>query len=102
MSAALRGVELAHFVAVHDVDGIAPGVYRCPDLSVPARPGAMRDELYRVCMEQGLARDAAFVVIAAADVGVLDDRGYREAQLAAGLVEGRLHPRTPSARAPAG
>ena len=38
-----------------------------------------------------LARDAAFVVIAATDVGALDDREYREAQLAAGLVEGRLH-----------
>jgi hypothetical protein len=51
----------------------------------------MRDELYLVSMEQGLARDAAFVVIGAADVGALDDRQYREAQLAAGLVEGRLH-----------
>jgi hypothetical protein len=27
----------------------------------------------------------------AADVSAIDDRGYREAQLAAGLVEGRLH-----------
>ena len=44
-----------------------------------------------MAMEQGLARDAAFVVIGAADVAVLDDREYREAQLAAGLVEGRLH-----------
>ena len=42
-------------------------------------------------MDQELARDAAFVVIAATDVGALDDREYREAQLAAGLVEGRLH-----------
>ncbi len=91
MLAAMRGVDLAHRVVVHDVENLAPGVYRWPDLSVPARPGAMRDELYRVCLEQGLARDAAFVVIAATDVGALDDRGYREAQLAAGLVEGRLH-----------
>jgi hypothetical protein len=30
-------------------------------------------------------------VIAATDVGALDDREYREAHLAAGLVEGRLH-----------
>ena len=30
-------------------------------------------------------------MIGAADVASLDDRGYREAQLAAGLVEGRLH-----------
>jgi hypothetical protein len=76
---------------VHDVHGIAPGIYRWPDLSSPVRAGAMRDELYWVSMEQGLARDAAFVVIAATDVGALDDREYREAQLAAGLVEGRLH-----------
>src|SRR4029077_5389933 len=60
-------------------------------LTAPVRAGAMRDELYRVCMSQGLARDAAFVVIAAVDVGALDDREYREAQLAAGLAEGRLH-----------
>ena len=91
MDAALRGVQIPHFVVVHDVEGLAPGVYRWPDISAPVRPGAMRDDLYRVSLEQGLARDAAFVVIAAADVGALDDREYREAQLAAGLVEGRLH-----------
>jgi hypothetical protein len=51
----------------------------------------MREEMFRVCLDQGLARDAAFVVIAATDVGRLDDRGYREANLAAGVVEGRLH-----------
>ena len=88
---ALRGVALPHRVVVHDVEGLAPGVYRWPDLSAPVRPGAMRDDLYRVCLGQGLARDAAFVVIAATDVGALDDREYREAHLAAGLVEGRLH-----------
>jgi hypothetical protein len=91
MRVALRGVDLPHFVVVHDVQGLAAGVYRWPHLSGPVRPGAMRDELYRVCLEQALARDAAFVVIGATDVGVLDDQEYREAQLAAGLVEGRLH-----------
>jgi nitroreductase len=35
--------------------------------------------------------DAAFVVLSCADVRHLDDRGYRSAQLRAGLVEGRLH-----------
>ena len=44
-----------------------------------------------MCLGQDLAHDAAFVVIAATDVSALDDREYREAQLAAGLVEGRLH-----------
>jgi hypothetical protein len=77
-----------HRVVVNDVDGFEPGVYRWPDL---ARPGTFREELYRVGLEQGLPRDAAFVVIGVTDVSALDDREYREAQLAAGLVEGRLH-----------
>jgi hypothetical protein len=91
LSVAMRGIDVPHRVVVHRVDGVAPGLYRWPDLSAAARPGAMRDELYRVCMDQGLPRDAAFVVISATEVAALDDRQYREAQLAAGLVEGRLH-----------
>ena len=91
MSVALRGIAIPHFVVVHHVGGIEPGVYRWPDLAAPVHPGAMREELFRVCLDQRLARDAAFVVIGAADVGALDDRAYREAQLAAGMVEGRLH-----------
>jgi hypothetical protein len=91
LQVALRGVVLPHHVVVHDVAGLAPGLYRWPGLSSPSRAGSMRDELYRVCMSQGLARDAAFVVITAADVSALGDHQYREAQLAAGLVEGRLH-----------
>jgi hypothetical protein len=91
MLAAMRGIRTPHFVVVHDVEGFEPGVYRWPNLSKPVRAGIVREELYRAAMEQGLARDAAFVVIGAANVAALDDRGYREAQLAAGLVEGRLH-----------
>jgi SagB-type dehydrogenase family enzyme len=88
---AVRGIDLPQFVAVHDVDGVPPGVYRWPDLRTPVRAGNQRAELYRVSLEQGLSRDAAFVVITAAEVASLDDREYRAAQLAAGLVEGRLH-----------
>jgi hypothetical protein len=91
MPAAMRGIRIPHFVVVHDVERSEPGVYRWPNLSRPVRAAKLREELYRVAMEQGLARDAAFVVIGATDVAALDDRGYREAQLAAGLVEGRLH-----------
>lgn len=94
MTLALRGIELPHWIAVHDVTDMAPGLYRWPHLDQPVRSQTsdeMRAELYRVCLEQSLARDAAFVVIAATDVTRLTDRGYREAQLAAGLVEGRLH-----------
>jgi hypothetical protein len=91
LAAALRGSRVPHFVAVHAVDGLEPGLYRWPDLATPARSGDLRDELFRVCVDQDLGRDAAFVVIAAADAEALDDRGYREAQLDAGIVEGRLH-----------
>ena len=73
------------------VDGVEPGIYRWPELDQPVRAADFRRELYRVCLDQGLPRDAAFVAIGAAEVGALDDREYREAQLAAGLVEGRLH-----------
>jgi hypothetical protein len=90
LDAALQGIDVPHFVAVHSVTGLEPGVYRWPDLSAPRRP-VTRDETYSASLEQALARDAAFVVMAAADVSSLDDREYREAQLAAGLVEGRLH-----------
>lgn len=90
LGAALRGVSLPHRVVVHDA-GVTPGIYRWPDLSAPARPGDFRGELYRICMHQGLPRDAAFVVIGATGVATLDDRQYREAHLAAGLAEGRLH-----------
>jgi nitroreductase len=88
LSVALRGVDVEHWVAVHAVDDVPPGLYRWPDL---VRPGVFRDELYRVCAEQELGRDAAFVVIGATDVAALDDHGYRDAQLTAGLVLGRLH-----------
>ena len=83
--------RVPHFVAVHGVDGLEPGLYRWPDLDRPLRRGPLREELLRVCWDQDLGRDAAFVVIGAADLDALDDRGYREAQLDAGIVEGRLH-----------
>ncbi|WP_326558105.1 hypothetical protein [Micromonospora sp. NBC_01796] len=89
--AALRGIDVPHWVVVHGVDGNSPGVYRWPDLGRPVRSGDLRDELLRVCLDQGLAGDAAYVVVAAVPLAGLDDRGYRDAQLAAGLVEGRLH-----------
>lgn len=91
LMAALRGIAVPHWVVAHNVDGLPPGVYRWPELSTPVCAGDLREELYRVCLDQGLGRDAAFVVIGAADLRTLDDREYREAQLAAGLVEGRLH-----------
>ena len=91
LAASLRGTRVPHFVAVHAVEGLEPGLYRWPDLDRPLRRGPLREELLRACWDQDLGRDAAFVVMGAADIYALDDRGYREAQLDAGLVEGRLH-----------
>jgi SagB-type dehydrogenase family enzyme len=91
LGVALRGIDVPHFVAVHDVGGVEPGIYRWPNLEEPVRAGELRDELERVALGQGLAHDAAFVAIGTAEVASLDDRAYREAQLAAGMVEGRLH-----------
>jgi hypothetical protein len=91
LAVALRGIDVRHFVVVHDVAGIEPGVYRWPDLISPVRRGDLRDELGRIALGQGLAHDAAFVAIGAAPVATLDDQGYRDAQLAAGIAEGRLH-----------
>ena len=91
LAASLRGTRVVHFVAVHAVEGLEPGVYRWPDLKRPLRRGPLRDELWIACYEQDLGRDASFVLVSAVDLAQLDDRGYREAQLDAGIVEGRLH-----------
>ncbi|GAA0237826.1 hypothetical protein [Cryptosporangium japonicum] len=88
LRAALRGITVPHRVVVHGVDGVAPGVYRWPDAVYTAD---LREETARVCLDQDLGGDAAYVVIGAAADADLDDRTYRDAQLAAGLVEGRLH-----------
>lgn len=91
MRAAMRGITTPHWVVAHAVDGVQPGIYRWPDLDRPVRAGTHRDALLRVCLGQALAADAAYVAIAATRSDGLDDRSYRDAQLAAGLVEGRLH-----------
>jgi len=91
MRGAMRGIEVPHWVVVHGVEGTAPGIYRWPDLDSPQRQAELREELLRVALDQYLAADAGYVVIGAIDGAELDDRGYRDAQLAAGLVEGRLH-----------
>ena len=90
LGASLRGSRLSHFIAIHAVEGLEPGLYRYPSLEAPVRCSDLRDELFRVAYWQELARDASFVVVAAVDVDELDDRGYRQANLDAGLVSGRL------------
>ena len=91
LRAAMRGTRVVHFIAVHGVDGVEPGLYRWPDLRAPIRRGSMREALLLACWDQDLGRDAAFVEMGAIDLETIDDRGYREAQLDSGIVEGRLH-----------
>jgi SagB-type dehydrogenase family enzyme len=91
LAAASRGVQNLHYVAVHGVGGKVPGLYAWPELNRPARTGNLRADVRRICLSQDLAGDAAYVVIAAANLDLLDARSYRCAQLAAGLTAGRLH-----------
>ena len=88
LQAGLHDARHPHYVAVHGVEDVEPGLYRWPDR---LRAGDLREELYRLCWDQPLGRDAAFVVMGAADLTALGDREYRELLLDAGLVEGRLH-----------
>src|SRR5262249_14455121 len=37
LAVALRGIDVPHFVVVHDVEGIEPGVSRWPDLACPVQ-----------------------------------------------------------------
>lgn len=90
LTSALTSARHPHFIAVHGVDDVQGGLYRWPGPEL-LRTGDLREELLRLCWDQDLGRDAAFVVMGAANLDELDDRGYREAQLDAGLVEGRLH-----------
>lgn len=91
---ALRGIDLPHWVGLSAVEGAPTGIARWPDLDRPVRvldEQAVRHELHSAALEQGLAHDASFVVMSGIDLATVDDHGYREAQLLAGLVEGRLH-----------
>jgi nitroreductase len=90
LAAAMRGSRTPHWIAVHAVDGVEPGLYRWPDLGVAVRVADLRDLVYRICYDQELGRDAAYVVIGAVDLAEVDDPGYREAQIDAGMVSGRL------------
>jgi SagB-type dehydrogenase family enzyme len=94
LAVSLRGIDVPHWVGVSAVDDVPTGIYRWPDLTAPRRPleeQSVRDELFSVALEQGLAGDASFVAMSGIALDGLDDHDYREAQLLAGLVEGRLH-----------
>jgi SagB-type dehydrogenase family enzyme len=78
-------------VTVAAVDGLAPGISDAqlrPLRAVDEQD--LRDGVGFVAMEQQHPRDAAVNVFQLAQVESLDDRGYRWAQLEAGIRAGRL------------
>ena len=93
---ALEGATLLeHFVSVHDVESVAPGAYRWrSDRLEQGRADVQRGLAAHLCYDQPLGGDSAYTVFHAADLdevlGALGSRGYRAAQLEAGIAAGRL------------
>lgn len=92
-----RGL-LASFIAVCNVDGVAPGVYYLAPHQLElrlVRTGDPRDAVRFLALGQDLAGDAAAVVFHTADLAAcvrdLGDRAYRYLHLDAGLVGQRLN-----------
>jgi hypothetical protein len=86
---------LTQHVAVHAVEGTAAGAYRWrPDGPELLRAGARREDTAFLCLGQPLGGDAAYTTFHTAELSSLLDaagaRGYRAAQLAAGVASGRL------------
>ena len=86
------------FLIVNAVDGVAPGAYRFhpgPHALELVKAGTFRSESGYLCLEQALGADAAAVIYFLAPLGALLDvfgnRGYRLANLEAGLAGGRAY-----------
>jgi SagB-type dehydrogenase family enzyme len=78
-------------VTVASVGGLAPGIYDAElRLLRAVDQDELRDRAGFAAMEQEHPRDAAVNVFQLASVDSLDDRGYRWAQLEAGIRAGRL------------
>lgn len=86
------------YLIVHAVDGLTAGAYtlhRDPWALELLRAGQFREKAGYLGLEQALAADASAVVFFIADLHrILDrfgNRGYRAAQLEAGIVGGKLY-----------
>jgi SagB-type dehydrogenase family enzyme len=84
------------FVIAHAVEGLRPAAYRVdpPDHFEPVREDASRTDTAHLCLDQPLGGRAAATTFFTADLDrvlpTLGDRGYRAAQLDAGISAGRL------------
>ena len=80
---------------MHGIDGVEPGAYRWRDGDLElVRPGQFREITQQLCLNQPLGGDSAYTTFHSAPLdtvlGALGARGYRVAQLEAGLASGRL------------
>jgi SagB-type dehydrogenase family enzyme len=86
---------LEHLVAVHAVQGLPPGAYRWTQGEFQLlRAGAERSRTRSLCLGQDLGGDAAATIFHCAQLEpilqALGARGYRAAQLEAGVAAERL------------
>ena len=86
------------YLIVNAVDGVEPGayVYRPEDKALePIRAGDVRGESAYLCLEQPIGGDAAAVIYFLAPLdeilAAFGDRGYRLANLVAGIAGGRAY-----------
>lgn len=98
IDADLPGGLVDPYLAIHAVDGVAPGAYRYwPDAHALEliSAGRARAESAYLCLEQALGGDAAAVLFFLAPLAALlaayGNRGYRLANLGAGLMGGRAY-----------
>ena len=97
LDAAPAGTLIEHLVNVHDVAGVEAGGYRyssAAGFEAPVRVGDPRAAGSGLCLGQPLGGDSAYTAFHAVELssllGALGARGYRAAQLEAGIVAGRL------------
>ena len=90
------------YLIVNAVDGVAPGAYFYAPGEGPGTShlellleGELREEAGHLCFEQALGADASVVAFFMADLeqvlARLGNRGYRTAQLEAGVAGGRMY-----------
>jgi SagB-type dehydrogenase family enzyme len=82
-------------VLAHSIDGLASGAYAFVYGFDPITNGELREKGQFLCLEQPLGGDGAATMFLFADLeeatGSLGNRGYRAAQLDAGITAGRLY-----------
>jgi SagB-type dehydrogenase family enzyme len=89
------GTLLEHFLAMHAVEGRQPGAYRWRQGDFELlRAGAERRRTRALCLGQDLGGDSAVTVFHCAELApileALGSRGYRAAQLEAGVAAERV------------